>query len=104
MEMSDSPAVHRHLDEDQIDELARMILDGSKEPASPIEFECAECEARVDAHGRYLSLARLLTRDTRAPSGTPAVEAVRGIRRQSYRRRALRELATLVTSPLKTGG
>ena len=35
--MSDSPGVHRHLEEDQIDELARMILDGSNEPASPID-------------------------------------------------------------------
>ena len=99
--MSDSPTVHRHLDEDQIDELARQILDGSRD--LPSLLECDECAAWVDSHVRYLSLARLLTRDTRTPSGTPAMEAVRGIRRRSYRRRALRELTALVTSPMKAG-
>ena len=99
--MSDSPAMHRHLDEDQVDELARQAMEGEVDSSTLIK--CDECAARVDSHVRYLSLARLLTRDTRTPSGTPAMEAVRGIRRRSYRRRALRELSALVTSPMKAG-
>ena len=94
--MSESEAMHRHLDEDQIDEMARKSLDGLSEQVA--ELDCDECEARVELHGRCLSLARLLTRDTMLPAGTPAVEAVRTIRRQSYRRRALEEIAAILTS------
>ncbi len=98
--MSDADIGHRHFDDERIEELARARLDGEE-----IEFvpdDCQECEARISAQGRYHSLARLLTRDTRSPEGQPAVEAVRSIRRQSYRRRALGEIAALLTtSPLK---
>ena len=94
--MNESEAVHLHLDEDQIDQLARASLDGLSEQVP--ELDCEECEDRVETHGRCLSLARLLTRDTMIPVGTPAVEAVRTIRRQSYRRRALGEIATILMS------
>ena len=94
--MSESEATHRHLDEDLLDEVARASLDGLSESVG--ELDCEECEARVEQHARHLSLARLLTRDTRVPGGRPAVEAVRTIRRQSYRRRALEEIAAILTS------
>ncbi len=93
---------HRHLDEEQIDDIAREVLAGSGESMDSVD--CEECKARIDLHSRYLSLARLLARDTRAPLGTPAIDAVRAIRRRSYYRRALRELAALTTSPLNAGG
>ncbi len=97
--MSESEFQHRHLDDEQIDELARATISGLDVPLT-IE-DCPDCEARVFAHGRYLSLARLITRDTQQPMATPAVEAVRAIRRQSYRRRAIGEItAILTTSPL----
>lgn len=92
---------HDHLDEDQVDELARSMLDGWPETLN--EIECKECARRVSKHGRCLSLARLLARDTRSPYGRPAVEAVRNIRRGSYRRRVVGEIASvLTTSPLRT--
>ena len=94
--MSEAEAMHTHLDEDQVDELARASLDGLSESVG--ELGCEECEARVEIQARCLSLARLLTRDTRVPGGRPAVEAVRTIRRQSYRRRALEEIAAILTS------
>ena len=101
--MSDPKAVHRHLDDDEVEAAALAALDGSERTVS--ELDCEECKARVSAHGRCLSLARLLTRDTREPFGAPAVDAVRTIRRRSYRRRALGEIAALVTaSPLRDRG
>ena len=99
--MNNPGPAHRHLEEERVDELAREILNGPVEPAEPVD--CDECKALIDLHSRYLSLARLLARDTRDPSGTPAVDAVRAIRRRSYYRRALRELAALTTSPLNVG-
>ena len=98
--MSNANIEHRHLDDEQVEELARARLDG-REPELTLDI-CPECEERISSHARHLSLARLLTRDTRSPEGQPAVEAVRAIRRQSYRRRALGEIAALLTtSPLK---
>ena len=98
--MTDFPSLHRHLDEDQVDELARAVLDGSGGALKDIQ--CEECEERVSEHGRCLSLARLLTRDTLPPHGRPAVDAVRIIRRSSYRRRVLGEVTgMLLTSPMK---
>ena len=94
--MSESEAMHSHLDEDRVDEVARASLDGLSEYVGGLD--CEECEARVELHARHLSLARLLTRDTRVPGGMPAVDAVRTIRRQSYRRRALEEIMTILTS------
>lgn len=98
--MSAATNEHRHFDDEQIEELARARLeDGGMDFATE---ECEECEGRIIEHGRYLSLAGLLVRDTRTPSGRPAIEAIRTIRRQSYRRRALGEIAALLTtSPLK---
>lgn len=91
---------HRHLDDEQIEAVAFATLDDFEEPETTVE--CQECETRISAHVRYLSLARLMARDTRAPLGTPAVDAVRMIRRQSYPRRALGEIAALLTSsPMK---
>ena len=99
--MSESQFQHRHLDDEQIDEAARATISGLDGPLST--EDCAGCEARVVAQGRYLSLARLITRDTQQPLASPAVEAVRAIRRHSYRRRALGEIAALLTtSPLTT--
>ena len=101
--MSDLNADHMHLDDDEIEAAALAALDGLSESIEPLD--CPECSARVAAHGRCLSLARLLTRDTQTPFGTPAVDAVRAIRRHSYRRRALGEIASLVTaSPLRDRG
>ena len=90
---------HRHLDEDQVDELARAVLGGSGGVLEDIE--CEECEDRVTELTRCLSLARLLTRDTLSPLGRPAVAAVRTIRRSSYRRRVLGEVTgMLMTSTM----
>ena len=101
--MSEPKEVHRHLDDDEVEAAALEVLEDSGRTVS--ELDCKECSARVSAHGRCLSLARLLTRDTREPFGTPAVDAVRMIRRRSYRRRALGEIAALVTtSPLRDRG
>ena len=101
--MSETKPVHIHLDEDEVEAAALAALDGSERTVS--ELDCEECFARVSARGRCLSLARLLTRDAREPFGTPAVDAVRMIRRRSYRRRALGEIAALVTiSPLRDRG
>ena len=99
--MSEFQFQHRHLDDEQIDEAARSTVGGLDAPLST--EDCPDCEARVIAQGRYLSLARLIARDTQRPLATPAVEAVRAIRRHSYRRRALGEIAALLTtSPLTT--
>ena len=99
--MSDSGATHRHLDDEQIDEAARAVLDGSSESADA--QGCEKCEESIALHARCISLARLLARDTLPPLGTPAVDAVRAIRRQSYRKRVLGELSTiLTTSPLRS--
>lgn len=95
--MSDATHEHRHLDDDQIEELARARLEGGDVDLA--SDDCQVCEARVMDHGRYLSLAGLIARDTRAPMGRPAIEAIRTIRRQSYRRRALGEIAALLTTP-----
>ena len=98
--MSKSQTEHQHLGEEQVDEAARAALDGRE--ASRGGDQCAECAERVAAQERYLTLARLLTRDTRPPAGAPSADAVRTIRRRSYRSRALREIGTLVASvPLK---
>ncbi len=103
MELVESMVEHRHLDDDQIDEAARAALDGMSEKVDAIR--CTDCQEQVRREARCISLARLLTRDVRDPVGTPAVDAVRAIRRQSYRRRALGELSTmLMTSPLRTRG
>ena len=98
--MSDPKPVHMHLNDDQVEAAALAALDGSEPTLS--RLDCEECHARVSARGRCLSLARLLARDTRVPFGSPAVNAVKMIRRRSYRRRALGEIASLVTaSPLR---
>ena len=94
--MSENESVHQHLNDDQIDELARATLEGLAESVEAVE--CFECEDRIRLQGRCISLARLLTRDTLAPSGRPAVGAVRSIRRQSYRRRVVGEIAAMVTT------
>ena len=94
--MNETP--HQHLNDDQIDELARATLEGLADSVE--EMGCVECEERVRLQGRCISLARLLTRDNLAPSGRPAVSAVRAIRRQSYRKRVIGEItAILTTSP-----
>lgn len=98
--MSEIQNGHQHLDDDQIDELARATLEGLTESVE--EVGCVECDERIRLHGRCISLARLLTRDTLAPSGRPAVSAVRGIRRRSYRQRVIGEIAAmLTTSPVR---
>lgn len=101
--MTTSQPQHEHLDDDQIDLAARSALDDLDDLENAVDLlDCAECDARLAEHIRYLSLARMMTRDSRDPFGSPAVEAVRTIRRQSYRRRALGELASLlVSSPVK---
>ena len=100
--MSESEDMHSHLDEDRLDEVARASLDGLSEVIG--ELDCPECEALVEQHARHLSLARLLRRDTRVPGGRPAVDAVRTIRRQSYRRRALEEIMAILTSTKTKAG
>lgn len=94
--MTTSQSQHEHLDDEQIDLTARAALDDLDEPVDV--FDCPECDARLAEHIRYLSLARLMTRDSRDPQGTPAIQAVRSIRRGSYRRRALGEIASLLVS------
>ncbi len=87
-------------DDEQIDLTARVALENPDETVDVLD--CSECDARLTEHIRYLSLARLMTRDVRDPFGSPAAEAVRSIRRQSYRRRALNEIASLlISSPVK---
>lgn len=86
---------HTHLDEDALDAAARRLLDDGEAADAD---GCQVCGEAITAHARYLSLALLLSRDTLDPTGTPAVDAVRAIRRRSYRTRALRELATLVAA------
>lgn len=81
---------HVHLEGDQLDEVGRAFLDGTA--TAP---ECLECADLVEEHARYLSLARLVARDTREPDGMPAVESVRALRRQTFAARAARELAGL---------
>ena len=94
---------HRHLNDEQIDEVARAALDGLSERVD--EIGCIECQEQIRKEARCISLARLLARDVKVPFGTPAVDAVRAIRRQSYRKRVLGELSTiLTTSPLRTRG
>jgi len=101
--MSDATNGHRHLDDEQIEKLARARIEG--EDVGFASDACQVCETRITDHGRYLSLASLVARDTRPPSGRPAIEAVRTIRRQSYRRRALGEIAALLTTtPLRARG
>ncbi|MYE54433.1 MAG: hypothetical protein F4X34_04455 [Chloroflexi bacterium] len=98
--MSELEPMHQHLDDDQIDELARATLEGLTESVE--EVGCVECDERIRLHGRCISLARLLTRDTLAPPGRPAVGAVRAIRRRSYRGRVIGEIAAmLTTSPVR---
>ena len=98
--MSELQNGHQHLDDDEIDELARATLEGLTEPVE--EVDCVECNERIRLHGRCITLARLLARDTLVPSGRPAVSAVRGIRRHSYRRRVIGEIAAvLTTSPVR---
>ena len=98
--MTTSQPQHEHLDDEQIDLAARSALDDLDDTIDLLD--CAECDARLAEHIRYLSLARMMTRDSRDPFGSPAVDAVRAIRRQSYRRRALGEIASLlVSSPMK---
>ena len=91
---------HQHLDDDRIDEIARATLEGIAESVEAAG--CDECEEKIRLQGRCISLARLLARDILAPSGRPAVSAVRAIRRHSYRRRVIGEIgAMLTTSPIK---
>ena len=98
--MSEMESPHQHLDDDRIDEIARATLEGLVESVEATG--CVECEERIRLQGRCISLARLLTRDTLAPSGRPAVSAVREIRRHSYRRRVIGEIsAMLTTSPIR---
>ena len=94
--MNNDETPNLHLDEDQIDEAARALVDGLGNAANG--FHCAECESEVRLHARVLQLARLLALDSRVPAGTPAIDAVRSIRRRSYHRRALGELATILTA------
>ena len=81
---------HVHLQEDAIDDAARALLDGTA--TAP---ECATCAGEVEAHARYISLARLIARDTREPAGMPAVESVRALRRRTFAARATRQVASL---------
>ena len=98
--MNNSEFVHQHLDAEQVDDLVREAMDGLGDPA--LEIPCAQCQEEIELHARCLRLARLLTHDTRIPPGTPAVDAVRAIRRKSYPKRALAEIAALLSSsPLK---
>ena len=94
--MNNHESPNPHLDEDQVDEAARALVDGLSYPADG--FHCPECETQVRLHARVLQLARLLALDSRVPAGTPAIDAVRTIRRKSYHRRALGELATILTA------
>ena len=94
--MNDSATNHIHFDDELVDDIARARINDLE--SEPLSIDCSECEAKVAALSRYLSLARLLTRDSRQPDGSPAVDAVRTIRRQSYRRRALGEIAALLTT------
>ena len=98
--MSEIESVHQHLTDDRIDELARATLEGLAESVEATG--CAKCEESIRLQGRCISLARLLARDTLAPSGRPAVSSVRAIRRHSYRRRVVGEItAMLATSPIR---
>ncbi len=81
---------HVHLEGDQLDEVGRAFLDGTT--TAP---ECAACAGVVEEHARYLSLARLVARDTREPEGMPAVESVRTLRRRTFGARAAREVASI---------
>lgn len=81
---------HVHLEDQALDDRARAFLDGTE--TAP---ECRVCAAGVEEHARYLSLARLMGRDTKEPAGAPAVESVRVLRRQTFVARAARHLAGL---------
>ena len=94
--MNNQESPDLHLDEDQVDEAARSLVDGLSNAADG--FHCADCETQIRLHARVLQLARLLALDSRVPAGTPAIDAVRSIRRKSYHRRALGELATILTA------
>lgn len=94
--MNNNDTPNLHLDEDQIDEAARALMHG--QGGAAYGTHCAECEAKVRLQARVLQLARLLALDSRVPAGTPAIDAVRAIRRKSYHRRALGELATILTA------
>ena len=99
--MTEFKSGHQHLRDDEIDVIVHVGLEGGDQ-ADPAG-RCSECESKIADRRRYISLARLMTRDSRAPLGTPAIQAVRTIRRKSYHRRALREIVTLLVPSSSKG-
>jgi hypothetical protein len=82
---------HTHLDEGALERAARVF---SVEGAAPA---CAECAERVREFARYRSLAGLGGRQGLAPHGRPAVDAIRGMRRRTFARRAGREVGAILS-------
>ena len=82
---------HTHVDEERIDGVARALL--AESATLP---DCSVCAAAVEQHARYLSLARLVVRDTREPIGEPGINAIRALRRRTFTARATRQMLSLL--------
>ena len=88
--MTDPSSAHEHLDEDAVEEAARRYVDSAELP------ECATCASEVTELARYLSTSELLSRRQSEPTGTPAADAVRRVRRDTYPRRVTELLSAMV--------
>ena len=82
---------HTHVDEEQTDAAARAFL-----AETAMLPNCSECAAAVEQHARYLSLVRLVGRDTREPVGDPGVAVIRALRRRTFPARATRQMLSLL--------
>jgi len=81
---------HAHLNDDQLDDAAEAHLAGVPLPA------CELCAAAVRALASYLMTARATAGLRSEPAGAPGVQAIRDLRRSTYARRALQQIARLI--------
>lgn len=86
---------HRHLSEDELDEAAEAHLGGTDLP------DCAQCADEVSELARYLITARASAGQRADAAGAPGVQAIRELRRSTYARRALQQVARLVSPSVR---
>ena len=81
---------HVHLTDDALDEAAAAHLAGGDLP------DCEACATEVSDLARYMMTARASAGQRAEPAGAPGVLAIRELRRSTYTRRALQQIARLI--------
>ena len=84
---------HVHLADDELDQAAESRLIGAALPS------CLDCAAAVNELARHIMTARAVAGQRTDPAGSPAVSAVRELRRSTYAKRALQQITGFFVRP-----